>query len=163
MHLVGFIIRIYTTIYRREFTNELMSHILLFNAIPVLCQAISFTVLYINESRCARGTKSGRAKAQRVFNKKRTLFAGKWDLNLQNKLAKFDIWKTALCDDETWAFRKVDQTGLASFEMCCWRRTEKIMWADRVGDEVLYRVREGRNILNIIRKKEGELDCSHFT
>jgi len=73
-----------------------MSHILPFKTISVLCQAISFI-----EARCAREIKSGKAKAQRVFNKKRTLFTGKWDLNLQNKLAKCDIWNTTLCGDET--------------------------------------------------------------
>jgi hypothetical protein len=111
--------------------------------------------LYINEARGAREIKSGRPKVQRVFNKKKTLFTGKWDLNLQNKEAKCDMWNTVLCGDETWTLRKVDQTGLESFEMCCWRRTE-VMWADRVGNEVLYRVKEERNILYTIRKKEGE-------
>ena len=32
---------------------------------------------------------------------------------------------------ETWAFRKVHQKYLESFEMWCWR-TEKIGWTDRV-------------------------------
>jgi len=97
--------------------------------------------LYINEARCACEIKYVRPKAHRVFNKKRTLFTGKWDLNLQNEVAKCDIWVTALCADETWTLRKIDQRGLESFEMCCWRRTE-VMWADRVGNEVLYRIKE---------------------
>jgi len=37
------------------------------------------------------------------------------------------------------------------------------MWADCVGDEVLYRVKEGRYILYTIRMKVGELDWSHLT
>jgi len=36
---------------------------------------------------------------------------------------------------ETWAPRKLDQKYLASFEMLCWRRIEKISWTDRVTDE----------------------------
>ena len=42
---------------------------------------------------------------------------------------------------------------LVSFEMWCWRRTEKISWTDHVrNEEVLLRVKEQRNILHEIRK-----------
>jgi len=38
---------------------------------------------------------------------------------------------------------KVDQKYPGSFERWCWRRMEKIIWNDRVGNEkVLYRVKE---------------------
>ena len=40
------------------------------------------------------------------------------------------------------------------FEMWCWRRTEKIIWADHVRNEVLLRVNEHRNILHEIKKRE---------
>ena len=44
---------------------------------------------------------------------------------------------------------------LESFEMCCWRRMEKISWADHVrNEEVLTRVNEQRNILHE-KKTEG--------
>jgi hypothetical protein len=33
---------------------------------------------------------------------------------------------------ETWTPWKVDQKYLASSEMWCWRRIEKISWTDRV-------------------------------
>jgi hypothetical protein len=36
------------------------------------------------------------------------------------------------------------------------------MWADRVGNKVLYRFKDERNILYTIRKKEGELDWSYL-
>jgi hypothetical protein len=36
---------------------------------------------------------------------------------------------------ENWTLRKVDQKYLASFEMWCWRRIEKISWTDRVTNE----------------------------
>lgn len=36
------------------------------------------------------------------------------------------------------------------------------MWAYRVGNEVLFRVKRERNILYTIRKKKGELDWSHL-
>jgi len=48
----------------------------------------------------------------------------------------------------------VDQKHLESFEMWCWRRMEKISWIDHVrNEEVLFRVKEERNILHEIRKR----------
>ena len=58
----------------------------------------------------------------------------------------------AFCGAETWTLRAADQKYLASFEMWCWRRMEKISWTDHVRDEdVLLRVNEQRNILHEIR------------
>jgi hypothetical protein len=49
-----------------------------------------------------------------------------------------------------------DRKQLGSFEMWCWRRMEKIGWTDRVRiGEVLLRVKEQRNILHEISKREG--------
>jgi hypothetical protein len=65
------------------------------------------------------------------------------------------IWSMALYGAETWTIRAVDQKHLESFEMWCWRRTEKISWTDRVRNEVLLRVSEQRNILHEIRKRKA--------
>ena len=44
----------------------------------------------------------------------------------------------------------------SSFEMWCWRRTEKISWTDHVrNEEVLLRVKEQRNILHKISKRKA--------
>jgi hypothetical protein len=57
---------------------------------------------------------------------------------------------------ETWTLRAVDQKQLETFEMWCWRRMEKIIWADLVrNEEVLLRVKEQRNILHGIRKRKA--------
>jgi hypothetical protein len=41
--------------------------------------------------------------------------------------------------------------------MWCWRRMEKIIWADRVRNEkVLHRVREERNIIHTIKRRNGK-------
>ena len=54
---------------------------------------------------------------------------------------------------ETWMLQAVDQKHLESFEMWCWRRMEKISWTDHVrNEEVLFRVKEQRNILHEISK-----------
>jgi hypothetical protein len=40
--------------------------------------------------------------------------------------------------------------------MWCWRRMEKISWTDRVrNEEVLYRVKEDRNILHKIKRRHA--------
>jgi hypothetical protein len=55
-----------------------------------------------------------------------------------------------------WTLRKVDQKYLKSFDMCCWRRMEKISWTDRVrNEEVLHRVKVERNILHTIKRRKA--------
>jgi len=54
---------------------------------------------------------------------------------------------------ENWTLRTVDQKYLGRFEMC-WRRMQKIIWTDRVkNEEVLHRVKEERNSLHTIKRK----------
>jgi hypothetical protein len=55
--------------------------------------------------------------AKAAFNKKKTLFTRKLDLNLKKKLVKCYIWSIALYGNETWTLRKVDHKYLKSFEM----------------------------------------------
>ena len=75
------------------------------------------------------------------------------DLELKKKLVKCYIWSIALYGAETWTLRAVDQKHLENFEMWCWRRTEKIISTDDVrNEEVLFRVKEQRNILHEILK-----------
>jgi hypothetical protein len=91
-----------------------------------------------------------------MFNKKSTLFTSTLDLELRKKLVKCYIWSIALYGAEIWKLRAVDQKHLESFEMWCWRRMEKISWADHVrNEEVLLRVKEQRNILHEIRKRKA--------
>ena len=66
------------------------------------------------------------------------------------------IWSIALYGAETWTLRAVDQKHLENFEMWCWRRMEKISWADHVrNEEVLLRVKEQRNSIHEIRKRKA--------
>jgi hypothetical protein len=55
-----------------------------------------------------------------AFNRKKTLFTNKPDLNLRKKLLNCHIWSTALYRTETWTLQKVDKKKLESFEMWCW-------------------------------------------
>jgi hypothetical protein len=56
---------------------------------------------------------------------------------------------------ETWTLRKVEQKYLETFELWCWRRMEKISWTDHVGNEVLHRDKEERNILHTIKRRKA--------
>jgi hypothetical protein len=97
--------------------------------------------------------------AKAAFNTNKTLFTSKLDLTLRKKLVICYIWSIALCGAETWTLRKVDRKYLQSFEMWCWRRMEKICWADRVrNEEVLHTVKVKGKVLPRIGHEgpEGE-------
>jgi hypothetical protein len=76
---------------------------------------------------------------------------------LRKKLVKCHIWSTGFCGAETWTLQKIDNKYLESFEMWCWRRMERIIWTDRVGnDEVLRRDKVERNILHTIKRSRAD-------
>ena len=50
--------------------------------------------------------------AKAAFNKKKTLFTSKLNLNLRKKLVKCYIWSMALYGAETWTLRAADQKYL---------------------------------------------------
>ena len=86
------------------------------------------------------------------------------DLNFWNKVLNFYSWSIDVYGAETWILRKVDRKYLESFDMCCWRREEKIRRTDHVRYKVvLHRVKAGRNILHTIKRREtnwiGQILC----
>jgi hypothetical protein len=74
---------------------------------------------------------------------------------LRKKLVKCHIWSIAVYGAVTWTLPAVDQKHLESFEMCCWRRMEKIIWIDHVKNKVLLRVMEQTIILHEISKRKA--------
>jgi hypothetical protein len=68
-----------------------------------------------NDATYIREIKSRTSTAKATFNKKKTLFASKLDLNLRKKLVKCYIWNTAVSGAETWTPRKLDQKYLGRF------------------------------------------------
>ena len=98
--------------------------------------------------------KSRIAEAKAAFDKKKSFFTGKLDLNLRNKLVKCCFWSVVLYGAETWTLRKVHRKYMESSEMWYWRGKE-IRWADHVrNEEVLQKVKD-RNILKTIKKKRN--------
>ena len=72
-------------------------------------------------------------------------------LKFKGKLVKYhtrNIYGT-----ETWTLWKVGKKYLKYFEMWCWRRME-VIWTNRVGNEVLQRVKAERNVLHTLKKRK---------
>ena len=83
--------------------------------------------------------------ARAAFNKKKTVFTSKLDLNLKKKLVKCYIWSMALYGAKTSILWKVGQKYLENFKMWCWGRRNEISWIDCVkNEEVLLRVKKER-------------------
>ena len=59
------------------------------------------------------------ATAKAAFNKKKTVFTSKLDLNFRKKLVKCYIWNMALYGAETWTLWAAEQKYMESFEMWC--------------------------------------------
>jgi len=95
-----------------------------------------------NDGKCTCEIKSRITMAKAAFNKKKTLFTSKLDLNLRKKLVKCYIWSMAFYGAETWTLGR-------------WRKMQKISWNDHVrNEEVLLGVNKQRNILHEIRKRK---------
>ena len=78
----------------------------------------------------------------KLHSARRGLFTGTLNLELSKKLLKCYILNIALYGAEIWTLRAVDQKQLERFEMLCWRRMEKISWAEHMRNEdVLLRVK----------------------
>jgi hypothetical protein len=113
-------------------------------------------IILTNDGRCNCEIKCRITMAKAAFNKEWALFTSILDLELRKKLMKSYVWSIDLYGVETWTHRTVDQKQLESFEMWCWRRMEKIIWTDHVKNiEVLFRVKEQRNIRHKIRKRKA--------
>jgi hypothetical protein len=62
-----------------------------------------------NDARCKREIKSSIAMVKAAFNKEKTVFTSKLDLNLREKLVKCYIWSIAFYGAENLTLWKVDQ------------------------------------------------------
>jgi len=65
--------------------------------------------LITNDERCTREIKSSIAVTKAAFNKKRAIFATKFDLNFWRKLFKCYILSMLLYGAESWTLRDVDR------------------------------------------------------
>ena len=105
-----------------------------------------------SDARYSCKSKSTFATTKAACINKKTLFTSKLDLNLRKELLICYIWILAFYGAENWTLRRVDKKYKESFEMCCWRRMEKISWTDRVRNEgALQTVKQDGNILQTVK------------
>ena len=64
----------------------------------------------------------------------------------------FYVWNIALYGSETWTLIKLEQEYLKTFEMWCWRRMKKIIWSEKVTNEL---------VLECIGEKRAHLNNIH--
>ena len=62
--------------------------------------------------------------AKEAFNRKRSIFCGPLEKDLQKRLVKCFVWSVVLYGAETWTLRRSEQKQLEAFAMWVW--TEKI-------------------------------------
>jgi hypothetical protein len=72
--------------------------------------------------------------ATTAFNKK--TFFTELNFNLRGKASKLLLREHSFIGAEIWTLKKVDQKYTQRFEMWYWRRMEKFIWTDRVGNKV---------------------------
>ena len=105
-----------------------------------------------NNAKYTREIKSRIAMVKAAFNSKEALVKSKQDLKFRKNLVSFYIWSIAFIGVETSGSRS-EIPG--NFGMWCWRRMEKLSGTNHEKNkEVLQTIKEERNILHIIRKKE---------
>ena len=81
---------------------------------------------------CCQEVKQRTAMAKEAFNRKRSIFCGPLELELRERLVKCFAWSVALYDAETSTLRRNEQKRLEAFEMCIWRRMERVKWTDKI-------------------------------
>jgi hypothetical protein len=95
------------------------------------------------------------AMAKEAFSKRKELLTKKIKKSTKKKILKTLIWTVALYGSETWTLKTEEVRRLEALEMWLWRRMEKISWTDKItNEEVLRRVGEERQLLNLIRNRQ---------
>ncbi|KAI5715825.1 hypothetical protein M8J77_023140 [Diaphorina citri] len=110
------------------------------------------------DGKCNREIVSRIQQAKIAFNKKSKIFESpNINIEVRKNLIKSFVWSVLLYGCETWTIGEADRKHIEAFEMWCFRRTLKIIWSDRISnEEVLKRINEKRQLMNIIAKRRTE-------
>jgi hypothetical protein len=93
----------------REQFRSITAYVILLGKAPIRNEGNSKQISANINLICTCEIKSRIAMAKAAFNKEKTLFTSKLDLNLRKKLVKCYIWSMALYGAETWTLRAADQ------------------------------------------------------
>jgi len=84
------------------------------------------------------------------------------NLELKKRIIKCLVWSVALYAAETWSLTQADSDRIEALEMWIWLRMGKISWMDKVTNEdVLKKVNESKNMLNVIRQRKRKWRIGH--
>ena len=73
---------------------------------------------------------------------------------LKIRIIKTLKWSVVLSGSDTWTMRKEDIKRLEAFEMCTWRRMEKVSWTEhKTHEEVLETIGEERSLIRKIKSR----------
>lgn len=68
------------------------------------------------------------------------------------------VQSVALYGYGTYVINKVEKRSLETFEICCWRRMEKISWVKRITNmNILTQVKEAKPIMKIIMRRRWDI------
>src|SRR6218665_1702252 len=98
-----------------------------------------------SDAKCHVEIRRGIAMGKDAFYKRKELLRGKLNKNMKKRVIKSMIWSVVLYGSETWTMRNEDIKRLEAFEMCIWRRMERISWMEhRTNEEILKMVDKKR-------------------
>ena len=89
--------------------NYLVFYYVYLCAACLKCCFIYLLDIGLHDGRCTCEIKSRITMTKAAFNKKKTLFTSKLDLNLRKKLVNCYIWSMFLYGAETWMLQAADQ------------------------------------------------------
>jgi hypothetical protein len=104
---------------------------------------------------CEKDIRTRIGMGKSAFMAKKKLLNSNINMELKKRIIKSMVWSVMLYGAETWTLTQAEKKRIEAFEMWVWRRMLKISWTEKISnDEVLKRVGEQRNILNIISRRK---------
>ena len=104
---------------------------------------------------CEKDIRARIGMGKSAFLAKKILLTSNIGMELKKRIVKSTVWSVMLYGAETWTLTQAEKKRIEAFEMWVWRRMLKISWKEKISnDEVLMKVGEQRNLLNIISQRK---------
>ena len=104
---------------------------------------------------CEKDIRARIGMGKSAFLAKKILLTSNIGMELKKRIVKSTVWSVMLYGAETWTLTQAEKKRIEAFEMWVWRRMLKISWKEKISnDEVLMKIGEQRNLLNIISQRK---------
>ena len=104
---------------------------------------------------CEKDIRARIGMGKSAFLAKKMLLTSNINMELKKRIIRSTVWSVMMYGAETWTLTQADRKSIEAFEMWVWRRMLKISWTEKVSnEEVLMKVGEQRNVLNIISRRK---------